>query len=108
MAMWQSLVWWEDSLANNIPHKFTFYSFSTPQRALERASEWQLLNLLEWMVASEFKMERNTPVLQEHFKGLRGAFYRGIKTSASSNVNPFTGEPKLVHDVLADHEGAAM
>ena len=34
-----------DSLTNIIPHKFTFYSFSTSQRALERASEGQLLNL---------------------------------------------------------------
>ena len=60
------------------------------------------------MVASEFKMEFNTPVLQEHFKGLRGAFHRGIEICASSNVNPFTGEPEFIRDVLADHEGPAM
>ena len=60
------------------------------------------------MVTSEFKMEFNAPVLQEHFKGLRGAFQRGIEICVSSIVNPFTGLPDLFRDVLADHEGAAM
>ena len=60
----------------------------------------------EGMIASELKMKLNMPIPQGYFT--RGVSHSGFQISASSNVNPFTGELELLCDVLADHEGGKL
>ena len=58
------------------------------------------------MVASEFKIEFNTPVLQKDFT--RGVSHSLLEISASCYMNPFTWKPEFLRDVLANHESGKM